>query len=182
MSIGLGAFLPASGRDERESSLGRDELLFTVTDTNAPGPYYAVYELVPVGALSRAAGTTGSEVVVVAHGDGFGIITDEAECARILRRVTELGARGVVVPLSAEILGVPTPALLVPDPCSTTQLSFMAMEPFDETHPLEGVTLLGAGGVLDRLRCEPRSGAIDLARSLLALTMIEGIVVAAVDV
>jgi hypothetical protein len=46
------------------------------------------------------------------------------------------------------------------------------MEPFDETHPLEGVMLLGAGRVLDRLRCEPRSKAIDTARSLLALTML----------
>lgn len=35
LSIGLGAFLPASGRDEREFSLGRDQLLFTVTETNA---------------------------------------------------------------------------------------------------------------------------------------------------
>ena len=143
-----------------------------------------MHELAPAAALSSPAGTVGtvgSEVVVAARGDWFGAMTDAAGGAKILRRVTEVGARDVVLPLSAQELGVPAPALLVPDPCSTVRLSFTAMEPFDETHPLEGVTLLGAGRVLDRLRCEHRSDAIDTARSLLALTMIEGVVAAVVD-
>ena len=188
LSLGLGALLPASGEDERANALCRDELLFTVTDTYMPGPEYTVYDIAPPGVpLSSEGGVVNREVLLMANAVIGGMMPEPGaaergrETARIRQRLHDAGPRQVELPLSPEQLGISTPALLVPDPFPPRVLRFTNAAPFDATHPLEGVTIVGAGAVLDRLRRASRGVAIDQACRLLVLTMIEGVIVAVHD-